>query len=366
MRNRRRLQELLRVRTAGESAICQSSWRYWTLAVLAVATPSLVGQQGQTPTSSAPTSLGIPACDPGTSGQTLTGTVTDGTGAAIPNARVVLRCGDVTRTLQTGRDGRWSTVLPASRYAVRVTGQGFSDVLPALSPEDLSRSVDVALHVASANQSVEVLGTPDYVASTDSSGTKTSTALIDTPQAITTVTRAELDARDTQTIQDTLRYSAGIVAEPFGIDTREDSFIIRGFSLTFDGLFLDGLALPKVTIGPDAAYTNNPFSLQEVDIIKGPASVLYGQDDRAAWSILSRSTRPRKHKVPYDSRVATLAVIRDSPTYPVLCSARVSCSTGSTDLCATRGRRFSTRATTRTTSRPPYCGSRARARHCWC
>ena len=99
-----------------------------------------------------------------------------------------------------------------------------------------------------------------------------------------------MQARDTQTIADTLRYSAGVDAEPYGTDTRVDWFFIRGFGLTFDGLFLDGLAVPKIT-GADAAYTSNPSSLQEVDILKGPSSVLYGQAEPGGLVMLT-SKRP--------------------------------------------------------------------------
>ncbi|WP_446697372.1 TonB-dependent siderophore receptor [Stutzerimonas kunmingensis] len=73
------------------------------------------------------------------------------------------------------------------------------------------------------------------------------------------------------TIQDSLRYVAGMRGEAYGLDSRGDFALIRGVAPT---LFLDGL---QQSVG---FYTNSrtdPFTLERVEVIKGPSSMLYGQ-----------------------------------------------------------------------------------------
>lgn len=202
--------------------------------------------------------------------------VTDGTGAAIAGASVRLECGGYYRQVPADGEGRFLLSVPAGSYGIRVEATGFAPEVRTVALTAGMGMMAVRLGVAMTGETVTVEAGPDYVTSDVASGTKTDTPLIDTPQSITAVTLAQMEARDTQTIAETLRYAAGVDPEPYGTDTRVDWFFIRGFGETFDGLFLDGLALPKIT-GADAAYTSNPFSLQEVDILKGPASVLYGQ-----------------------------------------------------------------------------------------
>ncbi len=219
-------------------------------------------------------------CDVDRSGRPpvpVTGTVSDATGAIVSGATVKLTCGSFYRQTVSGLDGHFQFAVPRGSYSLRSEAVGFTTLTQQVTAQEGSL-LDLHLNVAGTGEKIDVNAGPDYVTSSTESGTKTNTPLIDTPQSITAVTLAQMQARNTQTIADTLRYSAGVDAEPYGTDTRVDWFFIRGFGLTFDGLFLDGLAVPKIT-GADAAYTSNPYSLQEVDILKGPSSVLYGQNE---------------------------------------------------------------------------------------
>ena len=111
-----------------------------------------------------------------------------------------------------------------------------------------------------------------YVARTSTAGTKTNTPLIEVPQSISVVTRDQMDARAVQNVGQALDYTAGVVSQPFGTDPRFDSPIIRGFSAD-NSMYLNGLKLMR-----EAGTTAlDPYGMERIDVLRGPASVLYGQ-----------------------------------------------------------------------------------------
>ncbi len=113
------------------------------------------------------------------------------------------------------------------------------------------------------------------VANRSLSSSKTDTSLLETPQAVSVVTRDQMDAQGANTVPEALRYTPGILSDPNGYDIRYDWLYIRGFN-TYGTVWLDGLVLP----GDPTNYATpniNPFALERIDVIKGPASVLYGR-----------------------------------------------------------------------------------------
>lgn len=130
-----------------------------------------------------------------------------------------------------------------------------------------------------------------YAATRSASGTKTDTPLMEVPQAISVVGREEIQDRGAQSLQETLRYVPGVVADLFGEDARNDGFAIRGQETTVQ--FLDGL---RRSYGN---YLNvsriEPFTLERIEVLKGPSSVLYGQSG-VGGTINMVSKRPEEEQ----------------------------------------------------------------------
>ncbi len=111
--------------------------------------------------------LAVPLLATGPTGA-ITGTVTDPSGAAVPNARVVATNQETNaaREVQTNDDGDYTVpLLPPGRYRVAAERPGFrrsvqSDV--TLDVDQLAR-VDLALEVGTATEEVQVSGTPPLV-----------------------------------------------------------------------------------------------------------------------------------------------------------------------------------------------------------
>lgn len=112
-----------------------------------------------------------------------------------------------------------------------------------------------------------------YVATRSSSGTKTNTPIMATPQAIAVVGAEQIRDQKPGKLDEIVRYSPGIHGETFGADTRNDWFLIRGFKSDDNGLFLDGLQLFYTSY---ASWKLQPFNLERVEILRGPSAVLYG------------------------------------------------------------------------------------------
>lgn len=113
-----------------------------------------------------------------------------------------------------------------------------------------------------------------YVPKATGTGSKTATPVSEIPQSVSIIGRKELDDRGVVTkIDEALRYTAGVSTEPFGNDPDTDWFYIRGFDATQTGVFLDGLNLYSYGFG---GFQTDAYMLERVEVLKGPASVLYG------------------------------------------------------------------------------------------
>lgn len=111
-----------------------------------------------------------------------------------------------------------------------------------------------------------------YVAKTSATASKTGTPILETQQSISVVTRDEMDAQAAQTLGQALNYTPGVLGQPYGSDPRFDSPIVRGF----DGRqmqYLNGLRLMRTAGAPPIEI----YGLERVDVLRGPASVMYGQ-----------------------------------------------------------------------------------------
>ncbi|HIV70692.1 MAG TPA: TonB-dependent siderophore receptor [Candidatus Aquabacterium excrementipullorum] len=109
-----------------------------------------------------------------------------------------------------------------------------------------------------------------YKATRAATATKTDTPLNETPQSISVITRDAMDDRGAASVAEVLRYSAGV--KPGNFSYGGDVFVMRGFDVGDEGLFLDGLR----------AFTNvfssslETYGAERVEVLRGPASVLYG------------------------------------------------------------------------------------------
>ena len=104
-------------------------------------------------------------------------------------------------------------------------------------------------------------------------GSKTATEIKEIPQSVSVVGRQEIDDQGAQKVDEALRYTAGVFAQPFGPDSDTNWLFIRGFQATATGTYMDGLQLFSYGFG---GFYVDSFGLERIEVLKGPASVLYG------------------------------------------------------------------------------------------
>jgi iron complex outermembrane receptor protein len=109
-----------------------------------------------------------------------------------------------------------------------------------------------------------------YRAITGQSATKTDTPLNETSQSISVIGSAQIKDQGAQTLAEALRYSAGVNAGQRGRRGLDD-FNIRGFTQSAYK-FVDGMRMDS-----DMWIQSDPFAFERIEVLKGPASILYGQ-----------------------------------------------------------------------------------------
>lgn len=135
-----------------------------------------------------------------------------------------------------------------------------------------------------------------YVAKESAAGTKTATPLRKTPQSISVITREQMDDQAAASVADALSYSSGVLTNYRGNSNRNDEIIARGFR--YAPKFLDGLSY-GLSGQAGAAGQIDPWLLERVEMIHGPASVLYGQVNPGGIVAMTskRPTAQSIHKV---------------------------------------------------------------------
>ena len=149
-------------------------------------------------------------------------------------------------------------------------GIGAQDAASAEAERDTSTPNETVTSTENGEQ-VVVVAARRYVPVGAQTANKANIPLIQTPQSISVITRDQIDLLNFIDGQQAVRYTSGVQGENYGPDLRFDFVSVRGFT---PKQYIDGLAAPITTtiysVGLDL------YAFDSMDILKGPASVLYG------------------------------------------------------------------------------------------
>ncbi|MCX4146374.1 MULTISPECIES: TonB-dependent siderophore receptor [Paraburkholderia] len=182
----------------------------------------------------------------------------------------------------TGTGRRAITVAARGIFCAAATGHAHARVTqPAndAQAKDTAVQADVAPGVTLSEikvKDVANLSSLGLVGKRTTTGTKTDTPITEVPQTINVVTAQQIEMTGATDLNQALHYVPGFAS--FGSDSRTDLYAaLRGFTPT---LFVDGLQAPNTT--PIANWRVDPYMIDSVTVLRGPASVLYGAGDPGA------------------------------------------------------------------------------------
>lgn len=148
----------------------------------------------------------------------------------------------------------------------------------AWAQAEASRSVQLDEIVVEGTGRAAPVTANGYVATATTSGTKTDTPILEIPQSISTVTQTQLEQRKPQNLLDALGYTPGARVGTYGFDPRYDAFTIRGVDVTQNAVFRDGL---RQINSPNGLFRLEPYGLEAINVLRGPASAVYGASTSA-------------------------------------------------------------------------------------
>lgn len=164
-------------------------------------------------------------------------------------------------------------LLAGSRLQPVQQANGSYTLIP-LAQDDAAVQLGVT-SIAGASESA--YGPVDgFVATRTATATKTDTPILEVPQTINVISADQITVQGARNITQALRYTPGLGVNGYtDRNNIADEITSRGFAPT--PLYFDGGYLPYAgSLG--GAPQIDPYTIERVEVLKGPSSVLYGQN----------------------------------------------------------------------------------------
>ena len=142
-----------------------------------------------------------------------------------------------------------------------------------------ARSVTAAVAEVEGDPIVVEGHRSSYGAKAISSATKTDTPVKDVPQALTIISKAQINDQALRSVGDLLNFVPG--ASPATGESNRDQFTIRGNNSSAD-FFLNG-------VRDDAQYFRDFYNVDRVEVLKGPNAMIFGRG--GGGGIINRVTK---------------------------------------------------------------------------
>lgn len=169
------------------------------------------------------------------------------------------------RTVSAGDDGNYEfTDVPPGRYSILAHLEGFADSLKTVTVlAGQSITIDFQLQITSLKAEVTVTA----------SGTEQST--FDSFQSVNSVSSTQITTRAATSIGDVLDGETGVSKRSFGPGTSRP--VVRGFDGDRVLVLQDGVRAGSVGYASgDHSEPIDPLSAERIEVVKGPATLLYG------------------------------------------------------------------------------------------
>jgi len=243
--------------------------------------------------------LACPAVVCGQTSGTITGTITDQSGAAIPGATVTITnvgTGVVARTVTTGSSGIYvAEALPVGSYQVSVSASGFQGGASTTITLNVADRLDVnfALEVGKTRQTVEVTATPPQVQT--QSGDVSQTVSSEKISQLPILDRNFMELQ--QTVPGAIKVAGDELGKSF-YNTK--GFNVNGFDQSMTGYQLDGGQNTDMGNQVSPMTAPPPDALAEFKVLTSNYSAQYGTAGGAVLLAVTKSGTKDFHGDAYD------------------------------------------------------------------
>jgi iron complex outermembrane receptor protein len=197
-------------------------------------------------------------------GHEVSGLVTDSAGLPVADARVALT--ELRRATTTGSDGHFSfpDVSPGI-YHLSVSAIGFAPVVERFAVTQSDTVLHIALKPSIVElQALQVTASP------------TATTLLNSPQPVSALSGEELAQSQAPSLGETIQALPGVRSLSTGTGIGKP--VIRGLTSNRVLVVADGQRLETQQWGDEHGPNVEVEDAERIEVIRGPASVLYGSD----------------------------------------------------------------------------------------
>jgi iron complex outermembrane receptor protein len=196
--------------------------------------------------------------------QTLSGTVTDTAGTPLAQVRVSVL--EIHRTTTTDLEGRYTLAdLPAGTYGVAFALVGYAPQVRRVTISGSDLTLDVVMRPSLIElPELQVTATP------------LATTSLTSPQPTSLLSAEELRTNRSPTLGETISTLPGVRSLSTGSGIGKP--VIRGLSSNRVLVLADGQRLENQQWGDEHGPQIEAAEAERIEVIRGPASVLYGSD----------------------------------------------------------------------------------------
>jgi iron complex outermembrane recepter protein len=224
----------------------------------------------------------------------ISGTVSDPNKAVVSGTSVALQeQAGATRETKTDIGGSYSfNGLPAGTYTLSFSRPGFETASRTVSLTSEAQTVDITLALSSVATTVEVRGTATDAIQLEApaaGGTRLDLPVSQLPASLSIIPQQMMEEQGAQTGNEAVQLAVGMVA---GTSVGSiPTFETRGFNGNNITLMRDGIRQDTVS---QSSAPLDTFILDSIEILKGPASVLYSEGAvGAAINLVSKQPLPQ-------------------------------------------------------------------------
>lgn len=226
-----------------------------------------------------------------TGSKVLQGIVTDENQAIIPEARLVLRDDKgVERESKSDTQGNFSFgELAFGKYLLTVEKEGFATVEREITLDQATENADLTLATGAVNESVTIV--LDTAEAAVESTLKLPVSIHETPRAVTAIGEERIREQNFRQVSDVINYVPGVTQNSYRNGSYH--FYARGYRQSPDDTRLDGFV--GINVG-GGGFGASMFGIEEAVILRGPASLIYGQTGSPGGFINLVSKKPREDR----------------------------------------------------------------------